>query len=163
MTARSVREITYQQLQAEVNKLANALRQRGAKKGDRVAIYMPMVPEAVISMLACARIGAVHSVVFAGFSSDALRDRVVDGGCRFVITADEGRRGGKVVPLKSVVDKALQEAKNVEHVIVYQNTKAKVNMQHGRDEYYHDVTAKQPTTCASENRTCYRSPLHALH
>ena len=147
---KSTREITYQQLQHDVNQLANALRQRGAKKGDRVAIYMPMVPEAVVCMLACARIGAVHSVIFAGFSSDALRDRVVDGDCRFVMTADEGRRGGKTVPLKSVVDKALQEAKGVEHVIVYQNTKAKVHMQQGRDEYFHDVTANQPTTCDSE-------------
>ena len=145
-----VRELTFQQLQDEVNKLANALRERGCKKGDRIAIYMPMVPEAVISMLACARIGAVHSVVFAGFSSDALRDRVVDGDCRFVITADEGRRGGKVVPLKSVVDKALQNVNTVQHVIVYQNTKATVNMQQGRDEYYHTVTANQSTTCQSE-------------
>ena len=147
---KSVREITYKQLQAEVNKLANALRQRGVRKGDHVAIYMPMVPEAVFAMLACARLGAVHSVVFAGFSSDALRDRIVDGECRFVVTADEGRRGGKTVPLKTIVDKALQGAKGVEHVIVYQNTKAQVSMQQGRDEWYHDVTASQPATCASE-------------
>ena len=147
---KTVREVTYQQLQSEVNKLANALRQRGVKKGDRVAIYMPMVPEAVFSMLACARLGAVHSVVFAGFSSDALRERVVDGECRFVITADEGRRGGRAIPLKPVVDKALQKAKGVKHVIVYRNTGASMNMQQGRDEYYHDITANQPTTCTSE-------------
>ncbi|HSC83991.1 MAG TPA: AMP-binding protein, partial [Pseudomonas sp.] len=100
--------ITYNKLHHNVCRLANVLKQRGVKKGDRVCIYMPMVPEAAYAMLACTRIGAVHSVVFGGFSPDALRDRILDADCRTVITADEGVRGGKYIPLKANVDKALQ-------------------------------------------------------
>ena len=110
--------ITYRQLHQNVCRLANVLKSRGVKKGDRVCIYMPMIPEAAYAMLACARIGAIHSVVFGGFSPDSLRDRILDADCRTVITADEGVRGGRFVPLKNNVDKALQSCPNVSTVVV---------------------------------------------
>jgi acetyl-CoA synthetase len=132
-------EITYKKLHHNVSRLANVLKDRGVKKGDRVCIYMPMVPEAAYAMLACARIGAVHSVVFGGFSPDSLRDRILDAGCQTVITADEGVRGGKYVPLKQNVDKALQSCPNVSTVLVVERTQGKVDWVEGRDIWYHEA------------------------
>ena len=120
-------KVTYQQLKDEVCKLANALKVRGVKKGDRVTIYMPMVPEAVYAMLACTRIGAVHSVVFGGFSPTSLSDRIQDCKSDIVITADEGMRGGKVIPLKANVDEALKSCPNVKTVIVFKRTDGRID------------------------------------
>ncbi|WPO46662.1 acetate--CoA ligase [Pseudomonas sp. S1Bt23] len=132
-------QITYKKLHHYVCRLANVLKSRGVKKGDRVCIYMPMIPEAAYSMLACTRIGAVHSVVFGGFSPDALRDRILDADCRTVITADEGVRGGKFIPLKNNVDKALQSCPNVSTVVVVERTQNPVNWVEGRDLWYHQA------------------------
>ncbi len=139
--------ITYAELKDEVCKLANALKSRGVKKGDRVTIYMPMVPEAVYAMLACARIGAVHSVVFGGFSPTSLRDRILDCDSTVLITADEGLRGSKKVPLKVNVDTALKECPDVDTVIVLKRTGGKVDWQEGRDIWYHDICDAQSTDC----------------
>jgi len=139
--------ITYAQLKDEVCKLANALKSRGVKKGDRVTIYMPMVPEAVYAMLACARIGAVHSVVFGGFSPSSLRDRILDCDSTVVITSDEGLRGGKKVPLKANTDAALAECPDVSTVIVLKRTGGDVPMKNGRDVWYHDICGAQSTDC----------------
>ncbi|BAV77385.1 acetate--CoA ligase [Pseudomonas chlororaphis subsp. aurantiaca] len=132
-------QITYKKLHHYVCRLANVLKSRGVKKGDRVCIYMPMIPEAAYAMLACTRIGAVHSVVFGGFSPDALRDRILDADCRTVITADEGVRGSKFVPLKNNVDKALQSCPNVSTVVVVERTQNPVNWVEGRDLWYHQA------------------------
>ncbi len=132
------RTFTYQQLYHAVNRFSNVLRKKGVKKGDRITIYLPMVPELPISMLACARIGAVHSVVFGGFSSKALRDRINDSQARLLITADEGVRGGKTVPTKTNADEALRECPSIESVIVVQRTGAKVYMDDGRDTVWQD-------------------------
>ena len=113
------KKITYLELHEQVSKLGNVLRQRGVKKGDRAIIYMPMIPEAAYAMLACARIGAVHSVVFGGFSPEALKDRILDSDCRLVITADEGVRGGKKIPLKANTDKALKSCPNVHSCMLF--------------------------------------------
>jgi acetyl-CoA synthetase len=131
-------EITYKKLHHNVARLANVLKTRGVQKGDRVCIYMPMIPEAAYAMLACTRIGAVHSVVFGGFSPEALRDRILDADCRTVITADEGVRGGKYVPLKKNVDKALQSCPQVSTVVVVQRTEADIEWVKGRDIWYHE-------------------------
>jgi len=128
-----VRRITYRELHREVCKLANVLRHNGIRKGDRVAIYMPMIPEAAFAMLACARIGAVHNVVFAGFSAEALRDRIQDARCKAVITADEGRRGRKIIPLKRPVDEAVMACPTVKHVFMVRHTEAKVPFYEPRD------------------------------
>ena len=112
------RKITYRELHAEVSKFANVLKGRGVKKGDRVSIYLPMIPEAAVAMLACARIGAVHSIVFGGFSPDALRDRISDAECGVVITSDQSMRGGKIVPLKTNADKAIEQCPTVLTCIV---------------------------------------------
>ncbi|MCU0863303.1 MAG: acetate--CoA ligase [Planctomycetes bacterium] len=136
------RHITYRELHDQVGRLSNVLRRYGVKKGDRVAIYLPMVPEAVYAMLACARIGAVHSVVFAGFSAEALRDRVADADCRVVITANEGLRGGKTIPLKQTVDAAIAELP-VHTVLVAKRTDTAVPMQKGRDLWLADEMQKQ--------------------
>jgi acetyl-CoA synthetase len=143
------RTLTYRQLTAEVCRLANALKSLGVWPGDRVVIYLPMVPEAVIAMQACARIGATHSVVFGGFSANSLRDRIEDAGAKFVITADGGWRGGKVVPLKAAVDEALANgaAATVERVLVLRRTGQKVPMAKGRDLWWHDVVPAQPDAC----------------
>jgi acetyl-CoA synthetase len=139
--------ITYAQLKDEVCRLANALKSRGVKKGDRVTIYMPMVPEAVYAMLACARIGAVHSVVFGGFSPSSLRDRILDCDSTVVITADEGLRGGKKVPLKANADAALAECPDVSTVIVLKRTGGDVAMKDTRDVWYHDICGAQSAEC----------------
>ncbi|KAF9910609.1 acetyl-CoA synthetase [Linnemannia zychae] len=135
--------ITYGELLRKVCQLAGALRARGIKKGDTVAIYMPMIPEAVISFLACARIGALHSVVFAGFSAEALRDRVQDAECRLVITSDQGKRGGKSIETKKIVDDALRSCPSVETVIVCQRTGADVPMKEGRDFWWGEECSKR--------------------
>jgi acetyl-CoA synthetase len=143
-------EITYKKLHHHVSRLANVLKDRGVKKGDRVCIYMPMVPEAAYAMLACTRIGAVHSVVFGGFSPDSLRDRILDAGCRTVITADEGVRGGKYVPLKQNVDQALQSCPDVSTVVVVQRTQGEVAWMDGRDIWYHEAVRGVSAECPPE-------------
>ncbi|XLX39547.1 acetate--CoA ligase [Ectopseudomonas mendocina] len=142
--------ITYNKLHHNVSRLANVLKSRGVKKGDRVCIYMPMVPEAAYAMLACARIGAVHSVVFGGFSPDALRDRILDADCHTVITADEGVRGGKYIPLKNNVDKALQSCPNVSTVVVVERTQGDVAWVEGRDLWYHQALKEVDADCPAE-------------
>ncbi|MGB3760472.1 MAG: acetate--CoA ligase [Rivularia sp. (in: cyanobacteria)] len=146
------RTITYAQLHREVSQFANALKQLGVKKGDTVGIYMPMIPEAAIAMLACARIGAPHSVVFGGFSAEALRDRLNDAKAKVVITADGGFRKDAIVPLKPQVDKALENnaAPSVENVLVVQRTKQDVEMQSGRDYWWHDLQKEVSADCPAE-------------
>ena len=139
--------ITYQALHDEVCRLANGLRERGVGKGDRVCIYMPMIPEAAYAMLACARIGAIHSVVFGGFSPQSLKDRILDSDCQTVITADQGLRGGREVPLKENTENVLADCPNVHTVITVQRTGASVSWNPDRDVWYHDLTANQATTC----------------
>nr|MCU0674219.1 AMP-binding protein [Myxococcota bacterium] len=138
-----VRKLTYRELHAEVCKLANALSALGLKKGERAILYMGMVPEAAIAMLACARLGAIHSVVFGGFSADALRDRIRDCGAEIVITQDVGLRGSKHVPLKATVDEALHGTPSVKHVLVYKRTDVDVAWTEGRDVWWHDAVPKQ--------------------
>jgi acetyl-CoA synthetase len=140
-------KITYRELHAEVCRFANVLKARGVKKGDRVCLYMPMVPAAAVAMLACTRIGAVHSVVFGGFSPQSLADRILDSDCRVVITADEGVRAGKKIPLKTNTDSALEKCPNVHTVVVYRRTGAAVAMKPGRDIVYQDEIAKASTDC----------------
>ena len=144
------KHISYRELHDKVCRLANVLRARGVKKGDRVCIYMPMIPEAAFAMLACTRIGAVHSVVFGGFSPDALRDRILDADCRAVITADEGVRGGKSIPLKVNVDKALQSCPNVSSVVVVKRTGGNIDWVNGRDLWYHAVIQEVSADCEAE-------------
>ena len=129
---------TYQSLYYKVCRMANVLKKHGIKKGDRVAIYLPMIPELAISMLACARIGAIHNVVFGGFSATSLRDRIQDSGAKMLITADEGIRGGRVVPLKAAADESLAECPTVETVIVVSRAQTRVDMEPGRDFWYHE-------------------------
>ncbi|WP_367372978.1 acetate--CoA ligase [Pseudomonas lini] len=143
-------QITYKKLHHNVCRLANVLKSRGVKKGDRVCIYMPMIPEAAYAMLACARIGAIHSVVFGGFSPDSLRDRILDADCRTVITADEGVRGGKFVPLKQNVDTALQSCPDVNTVIVVERTQGQVNWVDDRDIRYHQALRDVSDDCPPE-------------
>lgn len=142
--------ITYRDLHQAVCRLANVLKERGVQKGDRVCIYMPMIPEAVYAMLACARIGAIHSVVFGGFSPDAIKDRIQDSDCQSVITANQGLRGGKLIPLKDNVDKALAQCPNVHSVIVVKRTDAPVTWQEGRDVWYHDAVDQVDDQCPAE-------------
>ncbi len=132
------RTYTYQQLYYEVNRFANVLKKHGVKKGDRVTIYLPMIPELAIAMLACARIGAIHSIVFGGFSAQALRDRIQDCQSKLLITSDRGVRGGRFVPLKANADEALHECPNVEKVIVVKRTDAAIDMEPSRDLWWHD-------------------------
>ncbi|MEX2328647.1 MAG: AMP-binding protein, partial [Nitriliruptoraceae bacterium] len=144
------RTITYAQLLDDVQRAANALRVLGVEKGDRVAIYMPMIPELPVAMLACARIGAVHSVVFGGFSANALRDRINDATCRVVVTADGGWRRGSVAPLKPAVDEALTDTPSVEKVLVVRRGENDVEMVDGRDVWWHDVVDAQSADCPAE-------------
>ena len=145
-----VRTLTYQQLLQEVCRCANALKALGVQKGDRVGIYMPLVPEAAVAMLACARIGATHSVVFGGFSAEALRDRMNDAQAKAIITADGGYRRGAVVPLKANVDAALEDAPSVASVLVVRRTGSAVAMREGRDHWWHETVDTAPAVCAPE-------------
>ncbi len=143
---------TYRQLLAEVNKCANALKAQGVKKGDRICFYMPMIPQVAIAMLACARIGAIHSVVFAGFSANALADRIKDSECKMVICSDYNRRGPKNIPVKEVVDEAIaMGCDSVEKVLVYQTTGGKVNWNEGLDLWWHETVDGMSTECAAES------------
>ena len=144
------KKISYKELHEHVSKMGNVLRQRNVKKGDRVCIYMPMIPEAAYAMLACARIGAVHSVVFGGFSPEALKDRILDSDCQVIITADEGYRGGKTVPLKENTDKALESCPRVHTCLVIQRTSGNINWSEGRDVWYHDLSNNVSSECHPE-------------
>ena len=156
------KHITYRQLHAEVCKFANVLKNRGVNKGDRVTIYMPMIPEAAYAMLACTRIGVVHSVVFGGFSPDSLAGRIIDCDSKVVITADEGLRGGKPIPLKKNTDAAVAKAGIVNSVIVVKRTGGDVQMQGGRDVWYHEEAAKVPADCPAEAMNA-EDPLFILY
>lgn len=156
------RKITYRELHRDVCRFANVLRKNGVKKGDRVTIYMPMIPEAATAMLACARIGAVHNVVFGGFAPGSIADRLKDCESDFVITADEGRRGGKTVPLKVNVDQALTQVSGVRHVLVVRNTGANVAMTPGRDLFYDDEVKSVPDQCEPEKMKA-EDPLFILY
>ena len=142
--------VSYNKLSEKVNKLANVLKSRGVKKGDRVCIYMPMILEATYAMLACARIGAIHSVVFGGFSPDALKDRILDSDCQIVITADEGLRGGKHIPLKANADEAIAGCPNVHTCLVVEHTGGAVDWHEGRDIWYHQAEAEADNDCEPE-------------
>ncbi len=155
------RHITYRDLHAEVCRFANVLKSQGVGKGDRVTLYMPMIPEAAYAALACARIGAIHSVVFGGFSADALAGRIEDCGSRIVVTADEGRRGGKRIKLKACVDEAAARAPSLEKVIVVKATGADVPMGE-RDVWYHDAAAAVGIDCPAEEMDA-EDPLFILY
>ncbi|WP_316368561.1 acetate--CoA ligase [Candidatus Thiodiazotropha sp. CDECU1] len=144
------RKITYRELHEEVSKFANVLKSRGVKKGDRVSLYMPMIPEAAVAMLACTRIGAVHSIVFGGFSPDALRDRILDSDCQVVITADQSMRGGKKVPLKANADKAIAQCPNVHTCLVVQRGGDPVEWNDDRDVWYHEAMSSASSDCPAE-------------
>ncbi|KAH8697655.1 hypothetical protein BGW36DRAFT_171922 [Talaromyces proteolyticus] len=144
------RSITYGELLSEVSRVAWVLKSQGVRKGDTVAIYLPMIPEALVAFLACSRIGAVHSVVFAGFSSDSLRDRVLDANSKFVITSDEGKRGGKIIGTKKIVDEALKQCPDVKSVLVFKRTGADVPWTKGRDLWWHEEVEKYPNYLAPE-------------
>ena len=144
------RLISYSELLREVCSVANVLKRLGVKKGDTVSVYLPMTWQAVAAFLACARIGAIHSVVFAGFSSESLRDRILDCKSRVLLTSDEGRRGGKAIATKAIVDAALKESPCVEHVLVLKRTGNEVPWTPGRDLWWHEETAKVPNYCPPE-------------
>ena len=154
--------LTYRQLLAEVCRMANVLKERGVKKGDRVTIYLPMIPQTAVAMLACARIGAVHCVIFGGFSPDSISGRIQDCDSRIVITADEGLRGGKVIPLKRNVDEALVDCPQVADVIVIRRTRADVPMTAGRDVFYSDVKGTVSDQCDPEPMNA-EDPLFILY
>ncbi|MCB1792147.1 MAG: acetate--CoA ligase, partial [Gammaproteobacteria bacterium] len=144
------RKITYKELHEEVSKFANVLKSRGVKKGDRVSLYLPMIPEAAVAMLACTRIGAVHSIVFGGFSPDALKDRINDSDCKCVITSDQSMRGGKRVPLKKNADKAIESCPQVDTCIVIKRGGDPVEWHDGRDVWYHEAVAAASADCPAE-------------
>ena len=158
------RSLTYRELHTEVCKFANTLKNLGVAKGDRVIIYLPMIPEAAIAMLACARIGAVHSVVFGGFSPDSLASRIADSGAKLIITADEGCRGGKKIPLKANVDESLSRpgTNSIDTVIVVRRTGGVINLQSPRDRWYHTLMEGQSTDCAYEPMNA-EDPLFTLY
>jgi acetyl-CoA synthetase len=160
--AKDDKKITYKQLHAEVCKFANVLKARGVKKGDRVTIYMPMIPEAAISILACARIGAVHSVIFGGFSPDSIAGRIEDCKSTCIVTADEGLRGGRKIPLKANVDEACKKVSGVTSVIVVKRTNTAVAMQAGRDVFYDDIAKTVPADCPCEEMSA-EDPLFILY
>ena len=142
--------LSYKELYKQTCTFSNALRSKGIKKGDRVIIYMPMVPEAAIAMLACARVGAVHSVVFAGFSAASLADRINDCEAKMVLTSDGNFRGNKTIPVKDVVNEALEKCSSIESVIVLERTKQNINMEDGRDFWWHECIKDESNRCDSE-------------
>ncbi|HUL12573.1 MAG TPA: acetate--CoA ligase [Methylococcaceae bacterium] len=156
------KKLTYRELHQQVCRFANALKSRGVKKGDRVCIYLPMIPEAAVAMLACARIGAIHSIVFGGFSAEALKDRIQDADCRYAVCADEGRRGGRKVPLKNNMDTALAECPNVKTVFVVKNTGGDIAWTEGRDVWYHNAVADASSDCPPEEMDA-EDPLFILY
>jgi acetyl-CoA synthetase len=156
------RTLTYGELYIEVQKFANVLKGLGVRKGDRVAVYMGMTPELAIALLACARIGAVHSVIFGGFASNALVDRINDASCVAVVTQDGSYRRGQEVRLKPIVDEALNNCPTVKHVVVYRRTGSAVNMEPGRDQWWHDLAAKAPADCPAEPLDA-EDPLYILY
>ncbi len=155
-------KITYRELHEHVSKLANVLKARGVKKGDRVCIYMPMIPEAAYAMLACTRIGAVHSVVFGGFSPESLKDRILDSDCRVVITTDEGVRGGKKIPLKHNTDRAVSHCPNVHTVLTVKHTGGDIDWHAERDVWYHELMAEASSDCPPEEMDA-EDPLFILY
>ena len=157
-----VRKLTYAELHAEVQRFANALKDLGIQKGDRVAVYMGMTPELAIALLACARIGAVHSVIFGGFAANAISDRVNDSSCVAILTQDSSYRRGNEIKLKQTVDEALASCPTVKHVIVYKRTGSAVNMTEGRDHWWHDLVAKAEAECAAEPLDS-EDPLYILY
>lgn len=157
-----VRKITYKQLHEEVCKFANVLKRNGVKRGDRVTIYMPMIPETAFAMLACTRIGAMHSVIFGGFAPDSIANRVIDCDSDFVITADEGLRATKTIPLKKNIDEALAKIPSVRKVLVVRHTGGNINMQSGRDIWYHDEISKVDANCEPEKMNA-EDPLFLLY
>src|SRR5437667_6749191 len=145
------RVLTYHDLWREVNRFANVLKGLGVKKGDRVTIYLPMIPELPVALLACARIGAVHSVIFGGFSARAIRDRAADAESHVIVTADGGYRRGAVLPLKKIVDEAIDGLDVVRHVVVFRRTGVEVTMREGRDRWWHELMTKADGDCAAES------------
>ena len=156
------KKITYRELHEEVCKFSNALKANGAKKGDRITIYMPMIPEAAVAMLACARIGAIHSVVFGGFSPDSLAGRITDCDSNIIITADEGIRGGKIIPLKENTDAALKLCSSIKKCIVVKRTGNDINWVEGRDVWYHEAISKVDNECQPEEMNA-EDPLFILY
>ena len=157
-----IKTITYLQLHQEVCRFANVLKSLGVQTGDRVALYMPLVPALSVAMLACARIGAMHTVIFGGFSADAIRDRVIDGQCKIIITADGGYRRGSEVKLKDTVDAAAADCPSIEHIIVYQRTGSKISMKPGRDHWWHELTKTVSADCPAEELDS-EHPLYILY
>ncbi|HXJ30759.1 MAG TPA: AMP-binding protein, partial [Gemmatimonadales bacterium] len=157
-----VRHITYAQLLDDVRRFANVLKSLGVKKGDRVAIYLPMVPEVAVAMLACARLGAPHTVVFGGFSAESLRDRINDAGAKVLVTADGGYRRGSIVPLKQNADEALTATPSIEKSVVLQRTGQAVPMQAGRDLWWNDLMATAQSDCPPEPMDA-EDPLYILY
>jgi len=157
-----IKTITYLQLHQEVSRFANVLKKLGVETGDRVALYMPLIPALAVAMLACARIGATHTVIFGGFSSEAIRDRVNDGGCKLIVTADGGYRRGAEIKLKDIVDEAIIECPGVTDVIVFQRTHSKVKMSPGRDHWWHELTKTVGADCPAEELDS-EHPLYILY
>jgi acetyl-CoA synthetase len=156
------RTLTYAELHAEVSKFANVLKKLGVKTGDRVALYMPLVPELAMAMLACARIGATHTVIFGGFSADAIRDRVNDGECKLIVTADGGYRRGGEIRLKEIVDRAAEQCPTVENVVVFRRTGSTIEMKGGRDHWWHELMESVDGNCPAEQLDS-EHPLYILY
>ena len=162
MIPRTIKKFTYNELHEEVSKFANAMKTLGVKKGDRITIYLPMIPEIAVAVLACARIGAVHSVIFGGFSPDSIAGRIQDCDSTVVITSDEGVRGGKPIPLKGNTDEALEKCPDVTTCIVVNRTGGNINWVEGRDHWYHDIMADASPDCPPEEMSA-EDPLFILY